>query len=124
MNGFEVKVGTVGQQIVAETNYIENDIRTNMIRQAVDTADIHIRGALIELGWQPPTKSSTKCIVKGCNNYHGQGRFIGELCSPCHQMLSSGNGAYNSTFVGDLYQKANQLEVFKTQLRELTKETK
>ena len=102
------------------------DIRTNLFRQVLDTQDTQARRALEELGWTPPRPvplMGAKCIVKGCLNYQGQGRFIGEVCAPCHHMLTTGEGAYNNTFVGDLYHKAAQLERFKTQLRELTKET-
>lgn len=31
-----------------------------------------------------------KCIVKGCKNHRHQGRFVGELCAPCHGMLTEG----------------------------------
>ena len=31
-----------------------------------------------------------KCLVKGCKNQKGQGGFIGEICSPCYDILVSG----------------------------------
>lgn len=31
-----------------------------------------------------------KCIVAGCPNDSDQGKFVGELCSPCHKMLETG----------------------------------
>lgn len=31
-----------------------------------------------------------KCIVAGCNNRFGEGVFHGELCSPCHRMITTG----------------------------------
>jgi hypothetical protein len=32
----------------------------------------------------------SKCIVKGCENHKHQGLFVGDLCTPCHSMLSEG----------------------------------
>ena len=31
-----------------------------------------------------------KCIVKGCQNHRHEGRFVGDLCAPCHGMLTEG----------------------------------
>ena len=31
-----------------------------------------------------------KCLVMGCTNHQGEGRFVGELCAPCHTMLTQG----------------------------------
>lgn len=31
-----------------------------------------------------------KCIVKGCQNHRHEGRFVGDLCAPCHAMLTEG----------------------------------
>ena len=31
-----------------------------------------------------------KCIVKGCSNHQGEGKFVDTLCSPCHTMLTQG----------------------------------
>ena len=39
-----------------------------------------------------------KCIVKDCQNHIGQGRFVGNLCSPCHEFLSTGNGVYSQAY--------------------------
>lgn len=48
-----------------------------------------------------------KCIVKGCKNHTHEGQFIGDLCKPCHEFITTGNGhhsqAYkNATQVGAL----------------------
>ena len=32
-----------------------------------------------------------KCIVKGCRNHKYEGRFVGDLCAPCHTMITTGN---------------------------------
>lgn len=31
-----------------------------------------------------------KCIVLGCSNSKGEGTFVGDICGPCHYMLTSG----------------------------------
>lgn len=31
-----------------------------------------------------------KCIVLGCSNRRGEGGFIGDLCSPCYFILTTG----------------------------------
>lgn len=31
-----------------------------------------------------------KCIVYGCKNHEGEGGFVGDLCTPCYTMLSTG----------------------------------
>lgn len=31
-----------------------------------------------------------KCIVKGCKNHKHEGQFVGDVCSPCHTMLTEG----------------------------------
>lgn len=31
-----------------------------------------------------------KCIVHGCNNRADQGRFVGEICSPCNTIITTG----------------------------------
>ena len=33
---------------------------------------------------------SDKCIVHGCKNHRHEGRFVGDLCAPCHTMLAYG----------------------------------
>lgn len=41
-----------------------------------------------------------KCIVKGCTNYTHEGTFVGNLCKPCHTMLTTGKlNPYNAWFV-------------------------
>ena len=31
-----------------------------------------------------------KCVVKGCSNHRDEGKFVGEFCSPCYTMLTTG----------------------------------
>jgi Na+/phosphate symporter len=39
-----------------------------------------------------------KCIVKNCENHSHQGKFIGELCSPCHRYITEGEGKYSQAY--------------------------
>jgi hypothetical protein len=32
-----------------------------------------------------------KCLVAGCTNHTDEGQFVGDLCGPCHSMITSGN---------------------------------
>lgn len=48
-----------------------------------------------------------KCLVHGCANYSDAGVFIGDLCAPCHEMLTTGEVHHaNPTFIGNLWRKA------------------
>lgn len=39
-----------------------------------------------------------KCIVKDCQNEHGQGVFFGLLCSPCHAFITKGEGRHSQMY--------------------------
>lgn len=39
------------------------------------------------------------CIVKGCINTRDQGKFIGDLCAPCHEMLTTGEIKHTRSFL-------------------------
>jgi hypothetical protein len=52
-----------------------------------------------------------KCLVYGCENTSEQGRFVGELCVPCREMLRTGLvSPGNKTFIGKLNENSNRLE--------------
>jgi hypothetical protein len=46
-----------------------------------------------------------KCLVFGCTNCEGEGLFIGDLCLPCHNMLTTGKIEGSGTFIHDLKEK-------------------
>lgn len=46
-----------------------------------------------------------KCIVRGCENHTHQGAFVGVLCAPCHEMLTTGKPGFGKTFVHRLAQR-------------------
>jgi hypothetical protein len=39
-----------------------------------------------------------KCIVKNCENHSHQGKFIGELCSPCRRYITEGEGEHSQAY--------------------------
>jgi hypothetical protein len=39
-----------------------------------------------------------KCIVKNCQNHEHEGRFIGQLCSPCFGYLSTEEGVHSQAY--------------------------
>ena len=43
-----------------------------------------------------------RCIVKGCGNHKYQGRFIGDLCVPCYNYLTTGKIGITDSFLGRL----------------------
>lgn len=40
-----------------------------------------------------------KCLVKGCPNDSAYGGFVGQLCVPCHNMLTTGVVLEGQTFI-------------------------
>jgi hypothetical protein len=48
-----------------------------------------------------------KCLVFGCSNRKHQGKFIGDLCGPCHQMITTGCIGSGETFIHTLVKEAN-----------------
>jgi len=43
-----------------------------------------------------------ECIVKGCTNKKWQGRFVGDLCAPCHSYITNGKIGFTNSFLGKL----------------------
>ena len=39
-----------------------------------------------------------KCIVKDCENHVHQGNFVGAICAPCNQFLTTGEGKYSQLY--------------------------
>jgi hypothetical protein len=59
-----------------------------------------------------------RCLVMGCENKTDQGRFVGDLCAPCHQMLITGVAAYGNTFVHKLAEENLKYQRLKNSLLE------
>lgn len=45
---------------------------------------------------------SNKCIVHGCTNGKHQGVFIGDMCSPCYNIITTGQVKPTSSFIGEM----------------------
>jgi hypothetical protein len=39
-----------------------------------------------------------KCIVKDCANHSHEGKFVNDLCKPCFQFLTTGEGKYSQVY--------------------------
>ncbi len=46
-----------------------------------------------------PVPKGEKCIVHGCQNHKGEGGFVGDMCGPCHCMLTTGTVGHGQTFI-------------------------
>ncbi len=58
----------------------------------------------------PPAPSlPKKCLVAGCKNHSSQGAFVGGLCLPCYDMLTTGNIKSGATFVHDLRDRMRKI---------------
>jgi hypothetical protein len=51
-----------------------------------------------------------KCIIYGCNNKKNQGNFIGNLCVPCYEMITTGEIKYGYTFIHEINREKCRLE--------------
>lgn len=47
-----------------------------------------------------------KCVVKGCVNRKIQGRFVGDICSPCFSYITNGKIGPTTSFLGDMKKNA------------------
>ena len=72
---------------------------TEAMKQALealdsDNPDIKLRAG-IALRQAIAEAESMKCIVKNCKNHSHEGRFVGNLCSPCYEFVTKGQGVYS-----------------------------
>ena len=58
-----------------------------------------------------------KCIVHGCSNRADQGRFVGEMCSPCHTMITTGKVMPTDSFLNQITSLEAENEKLKNILR-------
>jgi hypothetical protein len=60
----------------------------------------------------PPPPAPTlprKCLVKGCTNHSNQGTFIGDLCMPCHEMITTGILRSGTTFIHNMQARLHKI---------------
>ena len=62
-----------------------------------------------------------KCIVYGCKNHQSQGKFVGDICSPCHTMLTTGNVQYGTTFIHSINNDLTRIKDAAKQLNSVIK---
>lgn len=53
-----------------------------------------------------------KCIVFKCSNHTGEGKFIGPICLPCHNMITTGKLGPSDSFLGEIKDLINTLSKF------------
>jgi len=41
---------------------------------------------------------SEKCIVLNCENHKHQGKFVGDLCAPCHGWITKREGIFSQAY--------------------------
>jgi len=58
-----------------------------------------------------------KCIVHGCSNRADQGMFVGEMCSPCHTMITTGKMMPTDSFLKQITSLESENEKLKNILR-------
>ena len=39
-----------------------------------------------------------KCKIINCENEDSHGRFVGDLCAPCYEFLSTGKGVHSQAY--------------------------
>lgn len=62
-----------------------------------------------------------KCLVHGCGNTSDQGQFVGEICSPCYEFITTGEGRHSSVYrnaTKELQEKCDHLHKRSTELIE------
>ena len=57
-----------------------------------------------------------KCIVHGCPNRKNEGVFVGDICGPCYEYITTGKVGPTESFLGEI-NKAHCI------IEELEKET-
>ncbi len=46
-----------------------------------------------------------RCIVYGCQNRQHEGDFVGDICAPCYEHITTGRIGPTTSFLGDLATK-------------------
>jgi hypothetical protein len=91
-------------ELLKSGDFLEAHKTLVAIRKTVEAnhCDWPVRLAVIqrtlESYFRTPAK---KCLVKGCENYSHQGQFVGDLCAPCHTMITTGKVSQGGGWIGD-----------------------
>lgn len=54
-----------------------------------------------------------KCIVFGCSNKQHEGKFVGDICAPCYEYITTGKVGCTNSFLKQLKNSNSFEEVFK-----------
>lgn len=65
---------------------------------------------------------SNECMVKGCTNKKHEGNFVGDMCVPCYEMITTGEIKYGKTFIHDLRDKIVKHEELLSNLTDVLEE--
>jgi hypothetical protein len=59
-----------------------------------------------------------KCIVHKCSNHTNQGRFVGDMCSPCYTMITTGKIMPTDSFLNQITALELENEELERKLKE------
>lgn len=65
-------------------------------------------------GGAPSTAAPKRCLVHGCPNDSDAGGFVGDLCAPCHDMITTGVVGHGETFVHKMRDALKELHYLVT----------
>ena len=58
-----------------------------------------------------------KCIVKGCVNRSHEGKFVGEMCGPCYELITTGkHNPSNAWFIQEIEYLSSLVEAYEEKL--------
>ena len=60
----------------------------------------------VDLAYAMYGQRGRRCITKDCENHTHQGRFIGDLCAPCHSFITEAEGQHSQAFRNALATRA------------------
>lgn len=61
----------------------------------------------------PLSDITKRCIVKNCTTTSDSdlGEFVGDLCAPCHQFITTGDGKYSQAYTNGVDAAMNHLRM-------------
>jgi len=60
MSAYQLRTEIHGDLIAQDCQYVAPNIRDEVFRRVLDTADAQIRAKLIEMGWTPPARKGAE----------------------------------------------------------------
>jgi len=87
----------VGYDVLEKVESIKPEV-TNFAVADIENGFINTNYFSFERFVEENFPKPEECIVKGCENRSDQGKFIGDLCSPCHEFVTTGKGKFPQSF--------------------------